>query len=125
MAGRIFVIAACVTLSFSPWPVAEEPVGQAPAAQAPQHQHTAELGQVSFPVTCNAEAQTRMNRAVAMLHSFWFPEARKTFESVVQADPACGIAYWGVGADALRQSDGAAAAPRTDRRPAGTRRRRA
>ena len=37
-----------------------------------------------------------MNRAVAMLHSFWFPEARRTFESVAQADPGCGIAYWGV-----------------------------
>ena len=63
---------------------------------AQEHQHTDELGTVAFSVSCNAEAQTRMNRAVAMLHSFWFPEARKTFESVVQADPACGIAYWGV-----------------------------
>src|SRR5688572_2220337 len=37
-----------------------------------------------------------MNTAVAMLHSFWLVEARKTFESVVQADPSCGVAYWGV-----------------------------
>jgi tetratricopeptide (TPR) repeat protein len=37
-----------------------------------------------------------MNTAVAMLHSFWLSEARKTFESAAQADPACGIAYWGV-----------------------------
>ena len=51
---------------------------------------------VAFPVSCNAEAQTRMNRAVAMLHSYWFPTARETFESVVQADAGCGIAYWGV-----------------------------
>jgi tetratricopeptide (TPR) repeat protein len=65
------------------------------ALSAQEHQH-ADLGTVAFSVSCNAEAQTRMNRAVAMLHSFWFPEARKTFESVVQADPACGIAYWGV-----------------------------
>ena len=57
---------------------------------------TEELGTVVFPVTCNAEAQAGMHRAVAMLHSFWFPEARKAFEGVGQADPACGIAYWGV-----------------------------
>jgi tetratricopeptide (TPR) repeat protein len=64
---------------------------------AQEHRHTAdELGSVTFPVTCNAQAQARMNQAVAMLHSFWFPEARKTFESVVQADPKCGIAFWGV-----------------------------
>jgi tetratricopeptide (TPR) repeat protein len=67
---------------------------QAVSAQEPQHIH--ELGTVTFPVACNAEAQARMNRAVAMLHSFWFPEARKTFESVVEADQGCGIAYWGV-----------------------------
>jgi len=64
---------------------------------AQEHPHgQAELGTVSFPVSCNAEAQKRMNTAVAMLHSFWFPEARKRFESVVEADPGCGIAHWGV-----------------------------
>ncbi len=66
------------------------------AGVAQEHQHAGELGAVTFPVACNAEAQTRMSRAVAMLHSFWFPEARKTFESVAEADPACGIAFWGV-----------------------------
>jgi hypothetical protein len=66
-------------------------------ARSQEHQHGAdELGNVTFPVTCNAEAQKRMNTAVAMLHSFWFPEARKTFESVVAADAGCGIAYWGI-----------------------------
>jgi tetratricopeptide (TPR) repeat protein len=63
-------------------------------AQEPEHTH--EVGAVTFPVSCNAEAQARMHQAVASLHSFWFPEARKLFESVVQADPGCGIAYWGV-----------------------------
>ena len=66
------------------------------AVWAQERHHADELGTVAFSASCNAEAQTRMNRAVAMLHSFWFPEARKTFESVVQADPGCGIAYWGV-----------------------------
>ncbi|MGH7470398.1 MAG: hypothetical protein ACRENP_20840 [Longimicrobiales bacterium] len=68
----------------------------APAARAQEHQHAGELGNVNFPVACNAEAQTRMNRAVAMLHSFWLQEARKTFESVLAADAKCGIAYWGI-----------------------------
>jgi len=55
-----------------------------------------DLGSVRFPVTCNAEAQAQMHRAVAMLHSFWFPEARKAFERVAAADSGCGMAYWGV-----------------------------
>src|SRR6185503_7686655 len=63
-------------------------------AQEPEHMH--ELGSVQFPVSCNAAAQTQMHTAVAMLHSFWFPEARRAFEAAGQADPGCGIAYWGV-----------------------------
>jgi len=68
------------------------------AASAQQHQHgTPEtVGAVDFPVACNANAQAIMNRAVAMLHSFWFFEARKTFESAAAADPTCGVAWWGV-----------------------------
>jgi hypothetical protein len=67
------------------------------AARAQDHQHAAaELGTVTFPTSCNAEAQARMNRAVAMLHSFWFPEARRTFESVLMADASCAIAHWGI-----------------------------
>jgi tetratricopeptide (TPR) repeat protein len=61
-----------------------------------QHHEGEALGRVSFPVSCNAEAQAHMNRAVAMLHSYWFPEAQRTFESAAAADPGCGIAYWGV-----------------------------
>ena len=65
------------------------------AVSAQEHQHPTDLGTVTFPVTCNAQAQALMSRGVAMLHSFWFPEARRTFQSVLQADPSCGIAHWG------------------------------
>ena len=86
-------------------------------AQEPQHIH--EVGTVAFPVSCNADAQARMHQAVASLHSFWFPEARKLFESVVQADPGCGIAYWGVAmtTSAIRWR---VAASRTGRRRLGS-----
>jgi tetratricopeptide (TPR) repeat protein len=64
---------------------------------AQEHKHADHgVGNVSFKVGCNAEAQKLMNTGVAMLHSFWFPQARKTFESAAQADPKCGVAYWGV-----------------------------
>jgi tetratricopeptide (TPR) repeat protein len=66
-------------------------------ASAQEHKHSDNaLGNVVFTVGCNAEAQQRMNTAVAMLHSFWFAEARKAFEAAGQADPTCGVAYWGV-----------------------------
>ena len=31
------------------------------------------LGEVTFPISCSPAAQQQFNRAVAMLHSFFFP----------------------------------------------------
>src|SRR5688572_19637200 len=63
---------------------------------AQEHKHSNELGTVQFPTSCNAAAQAKVNTAVAMIHSFWFAEARKTFEAAAAADPACGVAHWGI-----------------------------
>jgi hypothetical protein len=69
------------------------------AAQAhdePQAPAGEKLGRVDFPIGCNPEAQQRFDRAVAMLHSFWYEEAAKAFDGVAAADPGCAMAYWGV-----------------------------
>lgn len=55
-----------------------------------------QFGQVHFPVSCNAAAQAQFDRAVALLHSFWFAPAIKTFTAVTELDPACTMAHWGV-----------------------------
>jgi hypothetical protein len=61
------------------------------------HQHAvAGLGTVNFPTSCNALAQRSIARAAALLHSFGYEEARIAFEEAAKADPACGIAHWGV-----------------------------
>ncbi|UJP00202.1 MAG: hypothetical protein LZF64_13685, partial [Nitrosomonas sp.] len=54
------------------------------------------LGKVTFPVSCTPAAQTQFNQAVAMLHSFWYDEAGKTFRQVTVTDPACAMGYWGI-----------------------------
>src|SRR5215813_12975560 len=54
------------------------------------------IGKVTFPTSCNASAQPQFERAVALLHSFWYLESAKAFTAVTQADPDCAIAYWGV-----------------------------
>src|SRR4026208_1034125 len=54
------------------------------------------LGKVDFPISCTPEAQAQFNRAVAMLHSFWFPQAPKAFVAVSETDPGCAMAHWGI-----------------------------
>jgi hypothetical protein len=60
-----------------------------------------QLGKVSFPTSCDPKVQAQFERGVALLHSFWFPEGRKTFLEVLAADPSCSIAYWGMGVNRL------------------------
>ena len=31
-----------------------------------------------------------------MLHSFWFPQAPKAFAAVIETDPGCAMAHWGI-----------------------------
>lgn len=54
-----------------------------------------QLGTVHFPVSCTPEAQKTFEKGVALLHSFWYEEAEKTFIDVAQRDPKCAMAYWG------------------------------
>ena len=54
------------------------------------------LGEVSFPVSCNQAAQQEFNRAMALFHSFWFDPAKSSFAKVLEHDPACGMAHWGI-----------------------------
>ena len=54
------------------------------------------LGKVLFKTSCSPAAQQEFERALAMLHSFWFPETIKAFSAIPQTDPGCAIAYWGL-----------------------------
>jgi hypothetical protein len=63
-----------------------------PAAQAQEEK----FGRVNFPISCSATAQTQFNRAVAMLHSFFFPETVKAFTALAAQEPSCAMAHWGI-----------------------------
>ena len=59
------------------------------------------LGTVHFPVSCTAAAQAELDRAVALLHSFWWGPATDSFRGVLTHDPTCGMAHWGIAMAAL------------------------
>ncbi len=55
-----------------------------------------QFGEVSFPTSCTPAAQKHFERGVALLHSFWYGEAEKAFESAAAEEPGCAMAHWGV-----------------------------
>jgi hypothetical protein len=54
------------------------------------------LGEVDFPISCGPVPQQQFNRAVATLHSFFFPETVNAFTAIAEKEPACAMAYWGI-----------------------------
>src|SRR5216684_2029994 len=65
-----------------------------------QHEHGVgepeKLGKVEFAISCDPALQPQFNRAVALLHSFWYKKAAETFAGIARQDPSCGMAQWGV-----------------------------
>src|SRR5258706_434856 len=59
------------------------------------------IGKVHFPVSCNDAAQREFDRAVALYHSFWFDPANESYKKVLELDPTCGMADWGLALSAL------------------------
>ena len=57
------------------------------------------LGRISgFATSCDPAVQAEFERAVAMLHSFWYNLAESTFADVLAKDPACTVTAWGYAA---------------------------
>jgi tetratricopeptide (TPR) repeat protein len=76
-------------------------LGLALADDDQNHHHhedltAAQLGTVTFPVSCGAAMQKPFERGVALLHSFWYEEAEKEFQQIAVDDPRCAMAHWGV-----------------------------
>src|SRR5215471_337993 len=68
-----------------------------PAVAAPETRAAGQkLGTVAFANSCAPEAQESFERGVALLHSFSFAAGEKAFREVLDRDPACAIATWGI-----------------------------
>src|SRR4051812_39937565 len=59
-------------------------------------QTKSQLGKVSFSTTCTKGVRAEFESGVAMLHSFWYEEAEKTFLDVAAKDATCAMAHWGI-----------------------------
>ena len=68
------------------------------AAQSHEDEGKDQLGRVKFATSCDPKVQPLFETGVAMLHSFWYSAAEKTFRDVLVQDPSCAIANWGIAA---------------------------
>lgn len=69
------------------------------AAQHEQHAGATppeQLGTVNFETSCSPSVKGDFNRGVALLHSFEYRPAMETFTKVLERDPSCAVAYWGI-----------------------------
>ncbi len=87
--GRLVGIALILTVAALPQIPA---TGAKTASRGAAQDH---LGTVSFPTSCSAEAQSGIEKGVALLHSFQYEEARQTFAEVETRDGKCAMAHWG------------------------------
>jgi tetratricopeptide (TPR) repeat protein len=55
-----------------------------------------QLGAVSFQTSCSERVRGEFNLAMALLHSFEYDEAEKAFAAIINKEPACAMAYWGI-----------------------------
>jgi tetratricopeptide (TPR) repeat protein len=64
-----------------------------------EHHHVLteeEVGSVHFSNSCRSDLAENFNRAVALLHSFQYEQARQTLTEIGSKDPQCAMAQWGV-----------------------------
>ncbi len=61
-----------------------------------QHEHGSEgVGKAHMEISCAPAVQAIFDRALALLHNFWYARALTQFQEIQKADPECAMAYWG------------------------------
>src|ERR1700687_6086325 len=88
---RCFATYLIIVFSFSAPGVAQE-------AEEHGHSHSGSeegLGHVHIDTSCASAVAAKFDRALALLHNFWYLRALEGFRQVSSDDPECAMAYWG------------------------------
>ncbi len=88
---RCFATCLLIVFSLSAPGVAQE-------AEEQGHSHSGSeegLGRVHMDISCPSAVGAKFDRALALLHNFWYRRALEGFQQVSNVDPECAIAYWG------------------------------
>ena len=55
-----------------------------------------QFGTVEFLTSCSPKTKKDFDLGIALLHSFEYDEAEKVFAKIINDEPGCAMAYWGV-----------------------------
>ncbi|NMM50792.1 tetratricopeptide repeat protein [Marinigracilibium pacificum] len=55
-----------------------------------------DFGETSFELSSNKDLKEKFDLALSLLHSFEYEEAEKAFVQVIELEPECVMAYWGI-----------------------------
>jgi tetratricopeptide (TPR) repeat protein len=70
------------------------------AQQREGHEHSYAIpeegsGLAHMDISCSPAVVAKFDRALALLHNFWYSRALEGFQQILSADPQCAMAYWG------------------------------
>src|SRR6516164_7917609 len=82
--AALFVLAACLVILLA-------------QRKVPEHASESQegFGDVHMQTSCSDRVTVDFDRALALLHNFWYDRALQRFNKVAKNDPECAMAYWG------------------------------
>jgi len=86
-----FAISCLLVASLSATRISQEPEEHVHAAPVSEEG----LGRAHMDISCARTVAPKFDRALALLHNFWYARALDGFRQVSSADPECAMAYWG------------------------------
>jgi tetratricopeptide (TPR) repeat protein len=86
-----FAICCLVVLSFGARCIAQEGEEHLHASPASEER----LGRAHMDISCSRSVSAKFDRALSLLHNFWYGRALDGFQQVSNDDPECAMAYWG------------------------------
>src|SRR5436190_17865453 len=85
---KLFLAASALALFLAPHALYAQ---STPASERP----IAGLGHAHMDTSCSPGVSADFDRALALLHNFWYARALQAFTEVAQRDAQCAMAYWG------------------------------
>ena len=87
---RSAMFAVSLSISLPAW------ADQAPANNESSAGAGDTIGTINFRADCSESVRADVDHALGMMHHMMYAQAQAEFEAIIQEDPGCAMAHWGV-----------------------------